>query len=117
VNSVTGSYVNWTTSKVVFANNYFGGGNNGKAIANWTVAISPQNDGYGLARAEPIQDVILENNNFIHAAAWGGSNMDIAWRGRRLTSRNNSVAQGNGSIVVGNGHAQVADYDGPYFSN
>ena len=115
--SIDPGYHNWMTNKVVFANNQFGGGNNGTAIANWTVAICPQNDGYGLAGTEPIQDVIVENNNFIHAAAWGRSNVDIAWAGRRLTNRGNSVVQGSGSLVVGKGHAQVADYDGPYFTN
>jgi hypothetical protein len=115
--AVTSSYINWMTSKVVFANNYFGGGNNGAAIANWTVAICPQNDSTGLAGSEPLGDIILENNKFIHSQSWGGSNMDIAWGGRRLTSRNNSVVQGSGSFVVGKGHAQVAAYDGPYFTN
>jgi hypothetical protein len=116
-NNVTGAYINWMTSKVVFANNEFGGGNNGTAIANWTVAISPQNDGYGLAGAEPIQDVIVENNNFIHAPAWGGSNLDLAWRGRRLTSRGNVVSQGTGNFRIGLSHAQTVDFDGPYFAN
>jgi hypothetical protein len=49
-NPTTGGSINWTTSKLVFANNYFGGGDNG-AIANWTVAVCPQNDAYGLAGA------------------------------------------------------------------
>jgi hypothetical protein len=115
--AVTSSYINWMTSKVVFANNYFGGGNNGAATANWTVAVCPQNDQVGQAGSEPLEDVILENNKFIHSPSWGGSNMDIAWGGRRLTSRDNSVTQGSGSVVVGKGHAQVADYDGPYFKN
>jgi hypothetical protein len=116
-NSVAGGSIDWMTNKVVLANNIFGGGDNG-AIANWTVAICPQNDTYGLAGAEPIQDVILENNNFIHAAGWSGrGNADIAWGGRRITSRANSVTQGSGSLSVGKGHSQVAAYDGPYFTN
>jgi hypothetical protein len=115
--SIDPGYHNWMTNKVVFANNQFGGGNNGTAIANWTVAICPQNDGYGLAGTEPIQDVIVENNNFIHAPAWGGSNLDLSWRGRRLTSRANVVSQGTGNFQIGLGHAQTVDFDGPYFTN
>ncbi len=116
-NSTTLNYVNWTTSKVVIANTYFGGGDNGSAIANWTVTPCPQNDGYGAQGIEPLEDVILEGNMFIHQTGWASFNKDIAWGGRRITSRNNSVVQGSGALSVGGGHTQVPSYDGPYFTN
>jgi hypothetical protein len=120
-NSETTNYVNWISDKIVIANTTFGGGNNGSALANWTIAICPENDQYGInggAEAELLQNVILENNTFIHATGWnpGNGNLDIAWGGRNFTSRNNSV-QGGGALVVGGGHAEVAAYDGPYFKN
>jgi hypothetical protein len=120
-NSTTTNYVNWMSDKVVIANTTFGGGNNGSALANWTIAICPENDQYGInggAEAELLQNVILENNTFIHATGWnpGNGNLDIAWNGHNFTSRNNSV-QGGGSLIVGGGHSSVAAYDGPYFTN
>ena len=118
-NSVTAAYINWMTSKVVLANNIFGGGNSGAAIANWTISVCPQNDGYGVAGAEPLQDIIVENNNFVHAPAWSSNagNLDIAWRGKRMTSRGNVVSQGSGALLIGLGHEQSTDFDGPYFTN
>jgi hypothetical protein len=114
-NPTTLAYANWMTSKLVFANNYFGGGNNGTASANWTVAISPQNDGFGQAGVEPLVDVILENNIFVHIAGRMGG-LDIAWRGKRMTSRGNTVS-GSGALAIGLGHQQPVDFDGPYFTD
>jgi hypothetical protein len=111
------SIINWLSSKMVIANNKFGGGNNGVAHALFMVAVAPENDNEGAAGWQPLEYAILENNQFIHASAWVLGNLDIAWGGKCFISRGNSVVQGSGSFEVGKGHAQVSAYNGPYFTN
>ncbi|OGQ24104.1 MAG: hypothetical protein A2138_04995 [Deltaproteobacteria bacterium RBG_16_71_12] len=111
-NPVTQNYVNWTTSKVVIADSTFGGREGGTAGASWTVAVSPQNDEYGAQGAEPLEDIILERNTFVRS---GGVSLDLAWAGRRLTSRGNVTSQG-GAPSIGPGHDIAPAYDGPYFA-
>lgn len=101
----------WKTSKVVVANNRFGGG---RKNANWTIGFCPSNDGFGLDGAEPLEDVILEGNTFVRFPGWGGDNHDIVGDGRRITARNNSVESGE-VVDVGRGHQQSPEYSGPCF--
>jgi PKD repeat protein len=104
----------WVSERIVIADCELGG--NG-ALANWTVAVCPQNSQNGSAGFEPMADVVIENNRFHHPSGWAGANKDIAWRGKRLTSRGNSVVSGSGAFAIGLGHSQTAEWDGPYFDD
>ncbi len=53
---------------------------------------------------ETLEDVMLENNDFVHHSTWGGANHDIAWEGAGMTSRGNNVISGTGSFNVAAGH-------------
>src|SRR5690606_31006277 len=70
--------LNWASRYIVVADNLFGheDDNNG-----WTVAICPQNG----QSAEGIEDVIVENNRFVHRE----NITNLVRSGRRLTVRGN----------------------------
>ncbi|MCC6808500.1 MAG: PKD domain-containing protein [Deltaproteobacteria bacterium] len=110
VNTNTSNSVNWMTSRLVIANNVFGAG---PGHAAWTVAVCPQNDAYGANGWEPLADVIIENNTFVDSPS---TSLDVAWRGRRFTSRGNVMSPANSGLTTGGGHSQAVQYDGPYFS-
>jgi hypothetical protein len=101
----------WMTRKNVIANNEFGGGPIG---VNWTIGVCPSNSGFGGAGDEPIEDVIVEGNTFVHHDGW--SCTDIVRTGRRITTRGNTVKDG-GTAAIGKGHSQPPAYDGPYFED
>lgn len=107
----------WKTSKVVIADNKFGGG---RMNVNWTLAICPTNSGPAVVENEVIEDVIVENNDFIHLPGWNG--FDVAYYVRRLSIRGNTAvweggASGSGEIQYGVGHhpPDMASYDLPLF--
>jgi len=116
-NETTRAYINWKTSKLVVANNKFGGG---KQKCNWTTGFCPQNRGF--AQVEPLEDVIIENNKFVHMSGWNGDNLDISFSVDRMTIRGNeAVWEGPGSgdmlLSIGLGHSDQdkAHYTKPTF--
>jgi len=80
----------WASSQIVIGNNLFGnaGDNN-----DWTVEIAPQNNTVG----EGIEDVIVENNRFVHGKK---TSTDLVYVGRRITLRGNT-AVGGAKVTTG----------------
>jgi hypothetical protein len=92
----------WKTSKIVIADNKFGGG---KMNVNWTVAVCPSNNSF--AEFELMEDVIIEKNKLVHLPGWAG--LDIAYSVYRLSIRGNTAVwegggSGDASVQLGVGH-------------
>jgi hypothetical protein len=97
----------WASSQIVVADNLLGDPEDNN---HWTAAIRPQNNN----SAEGIEDVIVENNRFVHGTA---TNTDLYLMGRRMTARNNRCT--NGELVISHGepseYSLPIEWCGPYY--
>lgn len=102
-----GSGAAWATSKVVVYRNLFSDATDNNAFA---AVFGPQNDG----SAEPLEDVIVEENVFARGPAWVS---DLQLAGRRMTYINNTLVGGGAAAVDAPGLHAVglpAGWQGPY---
>jgi hypothetical protein len=77
---------------------------------NWAVAVAPQNDG----SAEGIEDAIVEANHFNSPNHIN----EIAFGGRRLTSRSNNTGANTVTTTTGSQAGSLpAEWRGPYYIN
>lgn len=100
----------WATSQVVIYKNLFSDASDNNAFS---VVLGPQND----TSAEPLEDVIVEENTFSRGSSWVS---DLQLAGRRMTYIGNTVSGGGAAAVDAPGlHAAglPEGWEGPYFDS
>lgn len=98
------------TSRVVIANNRLG---STSFPGSWLTGIGPQNADAGTL--EGLEDIVAENNVFVRGPR---TVSEIQMRGRRMTARGNTRADGGTPSIVRNGSTydpRLNAWDGPYY--
>jgi hypothetical protein len=113
----TETYASFATRYVVIANNTLG---HAEDMSQWILQLSPQDR----MRQEGIEDVIVENNRFIHNA---NTVRDVVMVGRRMGTRGNTAVNAQGASApfwVEGGtaggvlnYSTPAEWQGPYYIN